>query len=103
MNWNADYVLTVGRDEKTADLDGWITLVNNSGARYHEAKLQLVAGELHRTPQAMDEERDMVAKSMAAPAPRAQFAQESFSEYHLYTLDRRTSIENNESKQISLL
>jgi hypothetical protein len=103
MNWNADYVLTVGRDEKSADLDGWVTLVNNSGAAYHEARLQLVAGELHRTPQAMNEERDMLVKNMAAPASRVQFAQESFSEYHLYTLDRRTSIQNNESKQISLL
>ncbi len=36
MNWNADYVLTVARDEKTADLDGWVTLVNNSGAAYYE-------------------------------------------------------------------
>jgi hypothetical protein len=103
MNWNADYVLTVARDEKTADLDGWVTLVNNSGAAYHDAKLQLVAGELHRTPQMMLEDRDMVAKSMVQNAGAAQFAQENFSEYHLYTLGRRTSIQNNESKQISLL
>jgi hypothetical protein len=103
MNWNADYVLTVARNEKTADLDGWVTLVNNSGAAYHDAKLQLVAGELHRTPQMMLEDRDMVAKSMAVNGGVAQFAQENFSEYHLYTLGRRTSIQNNESKQISLL
>ena len=51
MNWSADYVLTVGRDEKTADLDGWVTLVNNSGAAYTNAKLQLVAGEVHRSEQ----------------------------------------------------
>ncbi|MGA2511090.1 MAG: DUF4139 domain-containing protein [Candidatus Acidiferrales bacterium] len=103
MNWSADYVLTVGRDEKSADLDGWVTLVNNSGATYHDAKLQLVAGEVHRTAQVMNEERDMVVKAMTAPAAKEAFAQESFSEYHLYTLDRRTSIQNNESKQISLL
>ena len=48
MNWSADYVLTVGRDEKTADLDGWVTLVNNSGVTYSNAKLQLVAGQLNR-------------------------------------------------------
>ena len=47
-NWNADYVLTVGRDEKKADLDGWVTLVNISGIAYDNAKLQLVAGEIHR-------------------------------------------------------
>ena len=40
MNWSADYVLTVGRDEKSADLDGWVTLVNNSGVAYRNAKLQ---------------------------------------------------------------
>ena len=51
MNWSSDYVLTVGRDEKTADLDGWVTLVNNSGAAYTNAKLQLVAGQVHRTAQ----------------------------------------------------
>ena len=104
MNWSSDYVLTVGRDEKTADLDGWVTLVNNSGAAYTNAKLQLVAGNLHRTAGgvggAMRDEVMVMNKAAAAPQ---SFAQESFSEYHLYTLDRRTSIQNNESKQISLL
>jgi hypothetical protein len=103
MNWSADYVLTVGRDEKTADLDGWVTLVNNSGAAYSNAKLQLVAGEVHRAEPAVAgrvyAQMDMVAKAASAP----QFSQEGFSEYHLYTLERRTSIQNNESKQISLL
>jgi hypothetical protein len=103
MNWSADYVLTVGRDEKTADLDGWVTLVNNSGASYHDAKLQLVAGEVHRIPQAEAVLRDMVVKEMSAPTAKPAFEQEAFSEFHLYTLGRRTSIENNESKQVSLL
>src|SRR6202171_4508033 len=48
LNWNSDYVLTVTRDEKNADLDGWVTIVNNSGTAFHNAKLQLVAGELNR-------------------------------------------------------
>ena len=101
MNWNADYVLTVGRDEKTADLDGWVTLANNSGVAYTNAKLQLVAGQLNRVEPPMPRAVGaMIAKSEAA-AP--QFGQEAFSEYHLYTLARRTSIQNNESKQISLL
>ncbi len=100
MNWSADYVLTVGRDEKTADLDGWVTLENKSGVAYTNAKLQLVAGEVHRAEEPSPV--GAVAESMAAPAP-PQFQQEAFSEYHLYTLGRRTSIQNNESKQISLL
>ena len=104
MNWSSDYVLTVGRDEKTADLDGWVTLVNNSGAAYTNAKLQLVAGNLHRTANAAGAMRDEIMQlEDRAVAKAPAFAQESFSEYHLYTLDRRTSIQNNESKQISLL
>jgi hypothetical protein len=103
MNWSADYVLTVGRDEKSADLDGWVTLVNNSGAAYSNAKLQLVAGELHRTEQEVTA-RDFAVTAKPVPlTPAPQFSQEGFSEYHLYTLGRRTSIQNNESKQISLL
>jgi hypothetical protein len=102
MNWNADYVLTVARDERTSDLDGWVTLTNASGVAYHNARLQLVAGEIHRTeqPQARAE---VMARMAGAPSPPQQFEQEAFSEYHLYTLGRRTSIQNNESKQISLL
>jgi hypothetical protein len=102
MNWSADYVLTVGRDEKSADLDGWVTLVNNSGVTYSNAKLQLVAGQLNRVEPPING-RAMAGIAMEAKAAAPQFGQEAFSEYHLYTLARRTSIQNNESKQISLL
>jgi hypothetical protein len=102
LSWNSDYVLTVSRDDKAGDLDGWVTLVNNSGTAFHNARLQLVAGDLNRihaatAPMAAGE---MVMKN----AMRAeQFAQENFSEYHLYTLGRKTSVEDKETKQISLL
>jgi hypothetical protein len=103
LSWNADYVLTVARDDKAADLDGWVTVVNNSGTAFHNAKLQLVAGDLNRLPQ-RDQYRAMEMMAKAAPGPAAnQFQQEAFSEYHLYSLGRRTSVEDKESKQISLL
>lgn len=103
MTWNADYVLTVGRDEKAADLDGWVTLSNNSGASYRNAKLQLVAGEIHRAAPGVNGILAGALQARAEAAAPPQFEQENFSEYHLYSLERRTSIENNESKQISLL
>ncbi len=103
LSWNSDYVLTVGRDDKAADLDGWVTIVNNSGTAFHNARLQLVAGDLNRLPEQYrreaDEMKQMVSRAAAAP----QFAQESFSEYHLYSLGRKTSVEDKETKQISLL
>jgi hypothetical protein len=102
MNWNADYVLTVNRDDKAADLDGWVTLNNNSGAAYKNAKLQLVAGDLHRVQTGVGATAGTaLVRKEAVAAP--QFTQENFSEYHLYSLERRTSIEDKESKQISLL
>jgi hypothetical protein len=84
-------------------LDGWVTLTNNSGVAYANAKLQLVAGEIHQvTPLVEMEAMGRAMKTANAAAP-PQFTQEGFSEYHLYSLERRTSIQNNESKQISLL
>jgi len=103
LSWNADYVLTVARDDKSADLDGWVTLINNSGTAFHNAKLQLVAGDLNRVANARDVTRlETFAKAQAVAAP-SQFQQENFSEYHLYSLGRRTSVEDKETKQISLL
>jgi hypothetical protein len=102
LSWNADYVLTVARDDKTADVDGWVTLTNGSGTAFRNASLQLVAGDLNRVRQviskmAMEEGR----RDLAAAAP--PMSQEAFSDYHLYTLGRKTSINNNETKQVSML
>jgi hypothetical protein len=102
LSWNADYVLTVARDDKNADLDGWVTVVNNSGTTFRNARLQLVAGELNRVqpPAPMGA---AVRESFMNKAAAPQFQQESFSEYHLYSLGRKTSVEDKETKQISLL
>src|SRR5579872_829937 len=103
LSWNSDYVLTIARDDKVADLDGWVTLVNNSGTAFRNARLQLVAGDLNRLPaNGRADLMELRTKAMAAPAA-PQFQQENFSEYHLYTLGRRTSVEDKETKQISLL
>ncbi|HEX3377703.1 MAG TPA: DUF4139 domain-containing protein [Candidatus Acidoferrales bacterium] len=104
LSWSADYVLNVAKDDTNADLDGWVTLVNHSGTAFKNAKLQLVAGNLHReipiNGRMKAADMPMVELTSAAVAG---FAQESFSEYHLYSLNRRTSIFDQESKQISLL
>ncbi len=104
LSWNADYVLTVARDDKAADIDGWVTLTNGSGTAFRNAKLQLVAGELNRVRQALNEGLQvgdaMSRREMSAAAPMAQ---EAFSDYHLYTLGRKTTINNNETKQVSML
>jgi hypothetical protein len=102
LAWNADYVLTVTRDDRAADLDGWVTLKNGSGTSYRNASLQLVAGDLNRVQQQIGRMMADEAKSVARRA-EAPMAQEAFSDYHLYTLGRKTTINNSETKQVSML
>jgi hypothetical protein len=102
LSWSADYVLTVARDDKVADLDGWVTLTNGSGTAFTNASLQLVAGDLNRVREAMSRLTDNLrAERAAAAAP--PMSQEAFSDYHLYSVGRKTTINNNETKQISML
>lgn len=104
LSWKADYVASLAPDEKTLDLSGWVTLTNQSGTAYPNATLQLVAGNVNRTK---EERMDTRAKgvmelAMAAPAP-PQMKEENLFEYHLYTLDRPTSLNENQTKQVALL
>jgi hypothetical protein len=102
LSWNADYVLTVGRSDTSADLDGWVTLTNNSGTTFRDAKLQFVAGSLNRVAPAAQK---VAMELMVAQRARndAAMVEEAFAEYHLYTLGRRTSVANNQTKQLALL
>jgi hypothetical protein len=100
LAWNADYVLTVGRDDRLADLNGWVTMTNNSGTAFRNARLQLVAGDLNRVRQQLNRLADMAAPQAARAEEK--MAQESFSDYHLYTLGRKTSINNAQTKQLSM-
>lgn len=102
MNWRADYVLLVNAEDTKADLQGWVTLTNNSGASFEDARLQLVAGDVNRVS---DDRNYMLAGAMARKdaVSESQFKEQGFFEYHLYTMQRPTSILNNETKQVSLL
>lgn len=105
LTWNADYIAVVDKDDKNVDIKGWTTIKNESGTAYPNAKLKLVAGDVNRVqPPAQPASggfarKEAVADEVAAP----QFNEQSFFEYHLYSLQRRTDLLNNESKQISLL
>ncbi len=101
LNWKADYVLVLNENDTAGDLTGWVTLTNQSGAAYENARLKLVAGDVQRVTGQVGR-RDLDALRMAeAAAP--QFTEEGFFEYHLYTLDRPTTLLQNEQKQVTLL
>ncbi len=107
ITWWADYnlIFTEGADANSGfvDVGAWVSLLNQSGARYQDAKLKLIAGDVHRAqpvPQAMRAKVFEMARADAAAPPG--FEEKSFFEYHLYTLGRPATIPNNSTKQIEL-
>lgn len=100
MNWNATYVLTMDDLKMTGDLMGWVTLSNQSGATYKNTQLKLLAGQVNRP-----EERPMgiAGGRMQMKAAAPQFQEQTLFEYHLYTLQRPTTLHDKETKQVSLL
>lgn len=101
LGWQADYVANLANDGQSLDLSGWITLSNRSGVAYQDARLQLVAGTVHRVPGAQPPRA--VAKTAMAMLASADTAQEALMDYHLYTIGRPTSIADNQTKQLALL
>ena len=102
LGWKADYVVALNPTDDKLDISGWVTLTNKSGTSYNNAKLQLVAGDVHRARQVAGAVFKL-ATPMPAPVARASMSEEALFEYHLYSLDRQTTIAENQTKQVALL
>ncbi|MEX0733638.1 MAG: hypothetical protein WD944_07440 [Steroidobacteraceae bacterium] len=107
ITWWADYnlIFSEGADANSGfvDIGAWVSLLNQSGARYQDAKLKLIAGDVNRVREDLREV--MVTGSRIAKfeaAADAGFEEKAFFEYHLYTLGRPATIPNNSTKQIEL-
>ncbi len=104
INWRADYVVTLNDKDTKADLSGWVTIDNKSGATYNDAKIKLVAGDVNRVREEPEYRDRMLRMAKAEAMPAApQFKEEEFFEYHIYTLQRPSTIKENQTKQISLV
>lgn len=102
MNWKCDYVAVANTDDTACDLTSWVTLDNKSGASFKQAALKLMAGDVHRVTQNAMPRGFALMKSAMAGAAAPQFSEQSFAEYHLYSLAGRTDLNNNETKQLTL-
>jgi len=103
LSWQADYIAELNAAETSLNLLGWVTLNNSSGTDYTQAKLQLVAGDVHQV-QRRNQPRYQVAKrSLERYSSAPNMQEENLFEYHLYHLNRRTNILNQQTKQVSLL
>ncbi len=101
MRWHAEYVGVSKQSDSLLELAGWVSIENNSGATYEQATLKLVAGEVHRA-EARPEVGLPEARAVLALSKDTHFREEEFFEYHLYTLPRKTTIRDRETKQLAL-
>jgi hypothetical protein len=107
ITWWTDYnlVFNPGKDANSGllDVSAWVSIINQSGASYPDARLKLIAGDVHRAEPPPIMLRGQVAAMAAAPMADAEgFAQKAFFEFHLYTLGRRATLPDNSTKQIEL-
>lgn len=102
LNWHAEYVAVVNAKDTKLDLSGWVSIDNRSGAAYPDAKLKLVAGDVNIVEEKIISKRGVQFQAVAASEAAPQFEEKSFFEYHLYTLQRKATLKDNQTKQISL-
>ena len=102
IGWKADYSAVLNAAEDKLDLTGWVTVDNKSGAGYKDATIKLIAGDVRRIQERPMPRRTIETLAMSAGAP-AGFEEKAFMEYHLYTLGRKSTINNNQVKQIELI
>ena len=101
LNWHAEYVLVLGADDADADLSGWVSVNNNSGKTYSDAKMKFIAGDVRRVqPERVAERRQVFARGLGVPA--APMAEKAFFEYHMYTLPRPSTVADKEVKQLEM-
>jgi len=102
LSWSADYAIVLATDETHADVSALAGITNDSGTRYDDAAIVLVAGEVHRAAGPATPVFAAKARGVSA-APEAQPAPEAFAESYRYALERKTTLGEKETKQLPLL
>jgi hypothetical protein len=102
LSWICNYVALLGKDDAKLDLTGWVTVSNHSGTSFTNAGLKLVAGDVNIVQDQFGNAMRVAKAAMVDEAGAPQFKQSELFEYKLYTLQRRTDVNNNETKQVEL-
>jgi hypothetical protein len=105
MKWQADYNIVAPEKGDLVDIVGWITMDNRTGKTFENARIKLMAGDVNKIQLGMAGRQmsEMVAVGAAAPMPGPQVTEKAFDEYHLYTLERATTLRDHETKQVEFI
>lgn len=102
MNWHAEYVTVLNENDTEIDLNSWVSVENTSGTTYRDAKLKLVAGDINLVQDMYPRNGRPELYGVDKSVQEQQFQEKEFFEYHIYDLQRPTTLANNETKQVSL-
>jgi hypothetical protein len=104
FSWEASYNLVAPEKGDLVDFVGWITMKNDSGTGFKDARIKLMAGDVNKV-QPQREQRAMFARgeAMAAAAPAPVVTEKAFDEFHLYTLARPATLRDKETKQVEFV
>ncbi len=103
LTWKADYIVTLNKEDTKLNLNGWVTIENKSGSTYPEAKIKLIAGDIHLIQSSFNTATRYPLKSALSIKKEKLFKESKLFEYHMYTLNHKSTLKNKETKQISFI
>ncbi|MDP9264320.1 MAG: hypothetical protein M3O85_08385, partial [Acidobacteriota bacterium] len=103
MSWEADYNIVAPEKGDTIDLVGWITMDNQSGKTFDNAVIKLMAGDVSKLQPQQVVQYAMAGRAAAEDAMRPAVREKAFDEFHLYTLERATTLHDRETKQVEFV
>lgn len=102
--WSADYVVNIANNQRTANVEGWVTVVNHGDTTFENAKLQLVAGTVNTVDEDEHPPEAMAQMEMAnvdiSVEGRVRTQEETLGDLHLYTVEHPTTLPPRSSKQV---
>lgn len=104
MSWEADYNIVAPEKGNLVDIVGWVTIDNQTGRTFENSRIKLMAGDVNKL-QAGEEARNYAMKAAGAmdAAISPPVTEKAFDEYHLYTLERATTLRDRETKQVEFI
>jgi len=104
MSWHADYNIVAPESSDVLDVVGWVTLDNQSGKSFPNARIKLMAGDVNKIqPGSYQIGMGAARAAMDYAAPQPAVTERKFDEYHLYTLERPTTLRDREMKQVEFI
>ncbi len=106
LSWHADYVALFDEGSSKLDLQGWVTLSNMSGVEYADAKVQLVAGDVNQAGESTYRPAvgvNSVRRGGTGGATPGGTGPSALADYYLYPLPARTTVAQNQTKQVSFV